>query len=61
MTNSTKLESGDVVKLKSGGPEMTISSIAENNRRTDCSWFDGPVHYRAFFDSACLVKVEKNA
>ena len=32
---------GDVVKLKSGGPDMTIAEITESNGRTEylCKWF----------------------
>ena len=29
---------GDVVKLKSGGPEMTVEVIADNT--VSCIWFD---------------------
>lgn len=38
---------GDVVVLKSGGPDMTISSIDEG-QKASCYWFngvDGP-HYK---------------
>ena len=31
---------GDVVKLKSGGPKMTITNISPKNE-VSCSWFDG--------------------
>jgi uncharacterized protein YodC (DUF2158 family) len=31
---------GDVVKLKSGGPVMTVDSFDENNSRVWCIWFD---------------------
>ena len=38
MANEFKV--GDVVKLKSGGPEMTIEGIVYDENVT-CSWFDG--------------------
>lgn len=30
---------GDVVKLKSGGPKMTVAKI-DNDGSVDCEWFD---------------------
>jgi uncharacterized protein YodC (DUF2158 family) len=36
-------KSGDVVKLKSGGPKMTVTSAGENygDAVVYCAWFDG--------------------
>jgi uncharacterized protein YodC (DUF2158 family) len=31
---------GDMVKLKSGGPKMTVNSILANGKLM-CAWFDG--------------------
>lgn len=31
---------GDVVKLKSGGPAMTVLSIIHSGLTTKCTWFD---------------------
>lgn len=50
-----KLKMGDVVKLKSGGPKMTICGIKEEDRSAiNCVWFasdyDGPF-YNSFFES----------
>lgn len=36
---ATNLKSGDTVRLKSGGPLMTIQSWTGNF--CNCSWFDG--------------------
>lgn len=35
------LKIGDVVKLKSGGPIMTIQWINEEDDSAKCSWFKG--------------------
>jgi uncharacterized protein YodC (DUF2158 family) len=32
---------GDVVQLKSGGPQMTICKIDEENSTYKCCWFNG--------------------
>jgi uncharacterized protein YodC (DUF2158 family) len=32
---------GDVVQLKSGGPQMTICTIDEVNNTYKCCWFNG--------------------
>jgi len=39
---SNGLENGDTVQLKSGGPVMTIDTIATDNGQqgATCSWFD---------------------
>jgi uncharacterized protein YodC (DUF2158 family) len=37
-------KTGDVVKLKSGGPAMTVTgqgSDGNGNPRTNCTWFGG--------------------
>ena len=42
-----EFKKGDVVRLKSGGPKMTIDSVDEygsgnkSNIRAICIWFDG--------------------
>lgn len=39
---TTKFNVGDVVRLKSGGPEMTIFIVSEGSSRPIyCSWFNG--------------------
>jgi uncharacterized protein YodC (DUF2158 family) len=42
MSAPTKFVVGDIVKLKSGGPEMTVHSLPEvPNRSYRCQWFAG--------------------
>lgn len=37
-----KFNVGDVVRLKSGGPEMTVFNVSEGSTRPIyCSWFNG--------------------
>ena len=45
--SSQKLKIGDVVKLKSGGPTMTIIKV--ENEEAYCKWFTG--EYRDKVDS----------
>ncbi len=45
---------GDVVRLKSGGPQMTVSRV--DNGRVLCEWFADKKHEHAFFDVAVLVR-----
>ncbi len=44
----TTFNAGDVVRLKSGGPKMTV--LAENNQTIECQWFDrnGKLHKDSF-------------
>lgn len=53
------LKVGDVVKLKSGGPLMTV--ISQEKHGFLCIWFvDSSSEYRtAFFNTETLVKVQK--
>ncbi|RIV42279.1 YodC family protein [Flagellimonas pelagia] len=45
----SELKLGDVVFLKSGGPEMTIYKVSERNNQVGCKWFDGKeLKYGAF-------------
>jgi len=55
---SQKLKIGDVVKLKSDGPPMTVYNVEDKDAY--CMWFMGEYHdkvdsYRFPFDSLQLV------
>ena len=50
---------GDTVRLKSGGPLMTVSDLGSYGATEDgvkCVWFDGTHREEAVFDSAVLEK-----
>ena len=49
-------KTGDVVKLKSGGPPMTVSGLpAGNSSVLPCSWFDGADVKHSTFMPAALM------
>lgn len=47
------LKAGDVVQLKSGGPQMTIHAI--NNDVATCVWFEAKKVHRDTFATALLT------
>ena len=55
-----EFKKGDVVRLKSGGPKMTIDSVEEygsgnkSNIRAICIWFDGGERKEGVFKLASL-------
>ena len=48
---------GDVVRLKSGGPAMTVATKADGTT-VYCAWFDGADHKQATFAIAALEPAE---
>jgi uncharacterized protein YodC (DUF2158 family) len=38
---------GDTVRLKSGGPLMTISLIDQESNSASCEWFDSKKEFKA--------------
>jgi uncharacterized protein YodC (DUF2158 family) len=51
----TKWKPGDVVRVKSGGPRMTVGSISKAGRVV-CEWFDAAGKpQRAFLSPGALV------
>src|SRR5215510_1634792 len=59
----TQFHKGDVVRLKSGGPWMTITALGDYSgwtmRPTDtasCRWFEGKKKQETVFDVALLEK-----
>lgn len=59
------LEKGDVVKLKSGGPHMTVEAVGDYSgfavgpkNGAKCVWFDASKTVSKVFDVAVLEKVD---
>lgn len=53
----TQFKKGDIVRLKSGGPDMTIDDIVTltGKSRVRCVWFAGRKHESALFEPSSLV------
>ena len=51
---------GDVVQLKSGGPNMTVHSTwsSVSGESVNCEWFNGPNQIKRQFIPEMLVKVD---
>lgn len=52
-------KAGDTVKLKSGGPSMTIAEIEGN--QAQCVWFLNDIHQQHLFELDTLVAYDMNA
>lgn len=48
---------GDVVRLISGGPKMTIAEFLPNNK-VGCDWFEGTTLHRDCYPKANLQLVK---
>lgn len=60
MNDTAKFETGDLVKLKSGGPIMTVQSQASTSGTTFyCQWFAGKKLERGVFPGDSLEVVDK--
>jgi uncharacterized protein YodC (DUF2158 family) len=54
------IKKGDVVRLKSGGPSMTVENVANDrsgNPTVWVTWFDGPKSQKATYDPDALEVV----
>ncbi|MCL5051638.1 DUF2158 domain-containing protein [Igneacidithiobacillus siniensis] len=59
-----KFKSGDIVKLKSGGPNMTVSNYVgiaagRESKTVQCKWFAGAKSESSNFYEDMLVPVEE--
>lgn len=50
-------EIGDIVMLKSGGQEMTVTSVKDE--KCDCSFFYGDCLVERTYDFRCLLLADK--
>ena len=53
------IKKGDIVRLKSGGPAMTVQEVGDYGYISDgarCVWFDGKTRLQEVFDRATLEK-----
>ena len=57
--DESAIQPGDIVRLKSGGPDMTIASI-EDDGRIVCQWFYRGVLEQRSFSVPALLKVGRN-
>ena len=51
-----KFEDGDGVRVKSGGPTMTIAFYDDTMQQYTCQWFDGKNQKNGDFNEAVLEK-----
>lgn len=49
---------GDIVKVKSGGPKMTVDQITHKGE-VSCTWFSGSKMQTGYFHPETLQKVEE--
>ena len=60
----SEISKGDVVQLKSGGPDMTVQALGDYTSSSDiedgalCSWFNDSSVHTEVFDRSALVKKE---
>ncbi|AUR89437.1 protein of unknown function DUF2158 [Vibrio phage 1.123.O._10N.286.48.F3] len=54
------MKAGDIVKLKSGGPSMTVGGFSSDSRIITCAWFDGSELKEAQFRDWMLIGAESN-
>lgn len=62
----SELKDGDVVRLKSGGPDMTIEGIGNygmgsTTKRALCVWFDGKKRFQEVFELHTLAPARQGA
>lgn len=58
MPNDICFHPGELVRLRSGGPDMTVNYVRAGNQHVDCSWFDStlsPEPFYATFQSNTLT------
>jgi len=51
-----ELQVGDVARVKSGGPKMTLSTWDDKDGKFFCVWFDGNNEKSGWFKTVVLEK-----
>ena len=61
---SNKFATGDIVQLKSGGPQMTVEEVSEDyiagEEFVQCQWFSGSKLQDGWFRPESLAKIEES-
>jgi uncharacterized protein YodC (DUF2158 family) len=57
MSKNNDFKTGDIVRLKSGGPDMTVSQRAINPDTIHCQWFSGKKLEAGIFKLESLTAV----
>ena len=52
-----EIKTGDVVRLKSGGPMMTVQEIVKGSDDLVCAWFLGDEDHSKAFARSALEKI----
>lgn len=60
MSDEIRFQIGETVKLKSGGPEMTVADSG-GEARIYCQWFSGSKLQGGYFDEDALESVSKDS
>ncbi|NNJ67622.1 MAG: DUF2158 domain-containing protein [Boseongicola sp.] len=60
MTDAPRFSPGDVVRLKSGGPPMTVESVVSGDVAT-CVWFSEERKFNTMFVMSTLVATTVDA
>lgn len=59
MPNETLFDAGDLVRIKSGGPVMTVrGAYGSDSKNFECQWFAGKKLEMGRFPGESLVPVE---
>jgi len=56
----SELKVGDVVRLKSGGPKMTVEDVKPNPAGIICTWFGEAEITSSYFQPQTLEKVQES-
>lgn len=61
MPKETLFNVGDLVRIKSGGPVMTVRAVVADGLIFECQWFAGKKLESGRFPAASLLQAEEEA